>query len=350
MCNISHDTENTIIILKSMAINYPILKGCQLELTKPLLVVVEKGQLKTTVNIFSDGNAPCISEYTRIKECKRIFSESNSTFVIYPYSHTRKGKEFLSFLSTVVMAGAIEETEINALPLVISEGIPIDCDLDAFFTVFIDGNLDGVHVDGMIAVPSDRQLTLVENKINALILDGFSQDKRALFSAVCFIYPSTLDSKCQFSFDMLLCCAEKLLDFDDDNKGAGNLGDVFISELYHFIEGEEFFALHELPNLEMCAVENFHQAVYFDSDFIFFKESFFKKIAEPLLRIFSLGVVKKALVQEGLLCPENTRTYSVKMPYYDLFGVYRRERMLRFKRSRLNCVGELDFIDLCRQM
>ncbi len=349
MYNISYNIEHTIIILKSLAINYPILKENSLDLAKLLLVVVDKGQLKAAADLFSDGDAPRISEYMRAKEFKKVFSEANSVFVIYPYSQTRKSKEFLNFLNTITRIGAIEETQINVMPLVISEGIPYDCDLENFFTVYLNGTLSGIHVDGMVVVPPDDQLAVVADKINSLVLNNLSQEQKALLAAVCFLYPNIFEGSLQVKFEEMLGCAEKLVELDDDNKDTGNLGDAFIQQLYYWQEQENFCDMYQLPHLETHAIENFHQVILYQEDFLFMKESLFKKIAESLLKIFSVDAIKKALVQEGLLCPENTQTYSVKMPYYNPNREYKRERMLRFRRSKFNCVGELDFMDLCEQ-
>ncbi|HBI62744.1 MAG TPA: hypothetical protein DDY31_16315 [Lachnospiraceae bacterium] len=350
MCNISCDTECTILILKSMGINYPVLKAYGLELAKPLLVIVDEGQLKTAVNIFSDGGAPQISEYTREKERKKIFSETNSKFVIYPYSSTKKGKDFLTFLSIVAKLGVMGETQINAMPLVISEGIPLDIDLNDFFTVFINGNLSGVYIDGMTVVPPDRELAVVENQIKLRLSDVFSQEKKVLLAAVCFLYPNMFSDNFQSGFENLLDCADRLTARNEENRDTNNLGEFFIQELYRWQERTGFCLIYALPNLEMSITENLHQVMVYNDDFLFVKEELFQEIATPFLGIFSIGVLKRELVKEGILCPENAQTYTAKMSYYNVAGEYRRERMLRFKRSRLNCVGELDFVDLCEEI
>ncbi len=350
MCNISCDTERTIIILKSMGINYPVLKAYGLELAKPLLVVVDAGQLKAAVNLFSDGGAPRISEYIREKECKKNFSETNSMFVIHPYSPTKKGKDFLTFLSTVARLGVMGEVQINAMPLIISGGIPLDVNLDNFFTVFIDGSLSGVYINGMTVVPPDRELAVVENQIKLHLSDDFSQEEKALLAATCFLYPNIFSGAVQSEFENLLDYARVLVKRDGENKDTNNLGELFIRELYRWQERTGFCLMYELPDLEMSITENLHQVMIYNNDFIFVKEELFKEIVAPFLRTFSIGVLKREFVKEGILCPENAQTYTAKMSYYNVAGEYRRERMLRFKRSRLNCAGELDFVDVCEQM
>lgn len=350
MCNISCDTERTIVVLKSMGINYPVLKAYGLELAKPLLVIVEEGQLKEAVRLFSDGGALRISEYIREKECKKVFSETNSAFIVYPYSPTKKGKDFLAFLSTVARLGVMGEARINAMLLIISEGIPLDVDLDRFFTVFINGNLSGVYINGMTVVPPDRELAVVENQIKLHLSNNFSQEEKALLAAVCFLYPNTFSGAFQLEFEDLLDYALALVKRDEENKDTNDLGELFIRELYRWQERTGFCLIYALPNLEMSITENLHQVIIYNDDFLFVKEELFQEIATPFLGIFSIGVLKRELVKEGILCPENAQTYTAKMSYYNVAGEYRRERMLRFKRSRLNCVGELDFVDLCEEI
>ena len=64
MFDITYETENTILLIKSIGINYPILREWGFELTKPLFWVVDRGQLHTAVKLFGNGKTPVLNEFT----------------------------------------------------------------------------------------------------------------------------------------------------------------------------------------------------------------------------------------------------------------------------------------------
>lgn len=65
-------TEYTVLLLKSMALNYPVIKHLGLELGKLLFVLTEPGQMKAAASLFSDMEAPVISEFTKKVTVKRL--------------------------------------------------------------------------------------------------------------------------------------------------------------------------------------------------------------------------------------------------------------------------------------
>ena len=85
------------------------------------------------------------------------------------------------------------------------------------------------------------------------------------------------------------------------------------------------------------------RSIVSSKQYFYISERLFKEIANPLIKVVAIDVLKKTLKQEGILCPENTRTFTVKMGYYNLVTEYKRKRMLRFSRDKLDHVGELDF-------
>lgn len=97
----------------------------------------------------------------------------------------------------------------------------------------------------------------------------------------------------------------------------------------------------------MSVVQKINQAICFDLNYIYLKENFFKEIASSLLNTFSAHILKKALADDGILCPDKADTYTVKMSYYNIAGGFSRERMLRFSRKKLEKTGEPGFVEIC---
>lgn len=66
------------------------------------------------------------------------------------------------------------------------------------------------------------------------------------------------------------------------------------------------------------------------------------------MSIFSADVLKAALTEAGIMYPESAKTYTAKVGYRNIAGEYKRERMIRFRREKLNRAGDMDFVELCQ--
>ncbi len=329
-----------------MALNYPIIKEKEMELEKLLLVVVDSGQMKEAVKLFADARAPIINKFTKKNDCEKIISSANSTFVIFPYVQSDWANDYLLFLASLVRSTSYGISGINAIPVVISEGLPFGCSLEDLFIVFLSGNLEDVNVDFMFVVPPDNKLELVYDRIRRI--ESSNADEKAFLTAACFLYPNLVEGDAEWKFYELKKYIKELVQFDDDNHSSNGIVKAFVQELYSWQKNVGFPRLYELPNLGMEATDSMEDAVFFDDYSFFIKEIFFKKIITSLLATFSIDVIKRALACDGLIHTENTSTYVVKMPFYNLAGQYKRERMLRFDRRRFEYLGEFDFIEFCK--
>ena len=94
-------------------------------------------------------------------------------------------------------------------------------------------------------------------------------------------------------------------------------------------------------------MEFIHGSELYDEKFVYMREKIFKLVCNQLLRFFSLDVIKKSLVDAGILYPESSRTFTRKVNYYNLIGEYKRVRMFCIQRTEINRLGEMDFVDLC---
>ena len=334
-------------IVKSMGTNYPVLKSWGLNLKKLLVVVSTDGCSQNIVEQLSGAETPRLNERMDSKEVEKILMSTNSELVIYMYSPSRKGMDFFSFLVSIVKLGEISGKRINAMPLVVADEIPKGAYMEDFFSIFIDAKAECEVIKVEDVVPTDEALPVVQDRICTLISGESGVEEKAFLAAVCFMYPKMMENGLEREFEELMKCARQLVLFNDENQDANNLGEVFVRELYHWQEQTEFNEIYLLPNLGMDVLGKIDSVILYDGNFVFMKEKLFEEIVKSLLKVFSCPVMKKALVEEGVLCTENTRTNTVKMGYYNLAGEYQRERMLKFRRERLCIAGEMEFVELC---
>lgn len=337
--------KNKFLILISLAVNYPVLKEYGMELSKPLLIIVDKGQMKTAIDILSEKDTQKLNTSIKKGELVKIMTETNSDFVVYPYIQSKESDKFLSTINDIVLTSEIDGNKINAMPVIISENFPCGYDIENFFTVCIEGNLEDIQVDKMVVVPPEKYLPTILSQIDNEIINSnsFSHDKKVLMAAVYFLYPN-LKNK----IDDYKNLAELLIEENNNNYYTNSLEYFFIEELFKWQKSTAFHNISQLPYPENNALENIEGTIFFDEDYVYMHENIFKKITEKFKNIININRLKKKLDDEGILYKENTNTYTVKMCYYK-DEMLDRKRMLRFYRSKLY-KKEVGFIETCQEI
>lgn len=341
-------TEYTVLLLKSMALNYPVIKHLGMELGKLLFVLTEPGQMKAAVSLFSDMEAPVISEFTKKSDCKKVIASANSSFVIFPYIQSKASNDYLQFLGSLVRSGSLGSPGLNAIPVVISERLPYGAGMENIFLVSLNGNLESLKKGLISVVPPDNKLEVVFDRIRCNIRENMTPDKKSFIAAACFLYPNMLPEIRVLDFLHIKDHVESLIEFDDNNHDSGGATEAFIHEFYAWHKTVGFAGLYELPYLGTEAMGSLGYSVFFNEKYIFIKNSLFKRIAGNLLGVFCIDLLKNRLADDGVIYKDETSAVVVKMPFYDINGQYGREYMVRFDRGRLEDIAGFDFIDCCQ--
>lgn len=334
-------------IIKSLATNYPILLDTGYGFEKLLVLVVRPGEMGIIMKALSDNNPLMIQESMVKGQAITSLLAENSKPVFYPYTPSAKRRELLEVLKLLMKTGIVENQNVSAMPILISEGIPPDIDLSDCFSIYFNGGLRGIVIQSREVVPADDQVPVVLDKIKDFAENAQTQEEKSLKAAACFLYPILKDGNAEKDLSEYLDLVAELTISDDENQDTNNLGENFLRELYRWQEASEFSNVYELPNLGMEATKDLEHVMFYDEQFIYIKDALFKEILGTLLKIFSVDALKNSLVQEKILCPSQAKSYTVKVGYYNVAGEFCRIRMLRFDRNRLRMAGELDFIELC---
>ena len=340
------DSDYTLQILLSMGINYPVLKDIYPVLSKPLFVILPSGSVEAAINILADKNTPKLSSNLNFKGLNEVLNSVNSDFAVYHFMQTKKGTDFLELILNAVVTGSQDGNNFGALPVVVSENIPFGFDLNNFFIIFFDDKFTGSSFNRMAVVPPEPEndLPVILDKFHHVTADS-THDEKALLAAACFLYPFYRDNGLEQAFPALLDFAKKLAELDEDNHSTENAYDFFIPGLYKWQRETSFNAVCELPNIGIETEKHLDDYIFFNNKYIYINEKFFKKIISSFLGTSHLPLMK-ALVSEGILCPDST--YTAKMFYYNIAGNACRKHMLRFSREKLTQTGEAGFIEICQ--
>lgn len=341
------EISNVLLILKSLGANYPVLKSAGYEITKVPVLVVESGQARNVIKILANYRTVYLPDKASVSCVDDKLKNTNSEYVFVLYHKTRKMREILAHLVSTVKTGCVDDGVVHAVPIVISEESFQAENMEDFFVIHMEEKNNNVELRVDEVVPDDDQLSVVQDKIGMLGLNVRVPEEQILLAATCFLYPALKKNGKFDLYEILFKKSAELVRRDEDNRDTGNIAKIFIDELYAWQENTHFSELYKLPEINMQTEEKLDQVMLYDEKFVYMREKIFKLVCNQLLRFFSLDVIKKSLVDAGILYPESSRTFTRKVNYYNLIGEYKRVRMFCIQRTEINRLGEMDFVDLC---
>lgn len=333
----------TNTILRTYAANYSIMQIYGYTLSKPIALLGSEEDYKSQITCLTNYRLKIIDILVK-NRTEDILEESNIDFIgiIYPGGCVSKWREKVKDFTMRLYSDLMDK---SPPVLVFSDGRILNECREDFYFIHV-GHLSENRVLLDEIVPKDEDLSLVINMINKIASKGATQIERVLVAAVCFMYPNLYTYGKADEFEKLAEYA-RFLAGQSEAGSSEDVAELFIEECYKWQRKIRFTNIFELPQIEMEVIDKIDEAIFYNKEFIFVSESLFKQIVSALLNIYPENILKFALVQEGILKPENTKTATSKMNYRSIAGTYERVRMLKFQRSEFVMCGELDFVSLC---
>lgn len=338
-----------LLLAKSAITNYPILAERGWILQKPLLLIVDQQNVKSLTDMLLGSNGQVLGQYVTKKEIENALQTAISSAIIYVCNWNSKYEErFLQALTEQYRISVLNKVNI-ALPVILSVGYPKCRNLEDYFVISLTGLASSVigKIEEKV-VPPDVTLKIVFEKIQEELMEIDNLEHVALIAAAGCLFPNLSLENRTAEFQMILKRAKVLVELNEQNQDLQGLGTLTIKEIFHWGQLQEFSQVFELPNLEMSVCSKLETSIFYDEEFLYFKDTLFKQAVSGLLHLASYEALKAELVEEGILCPDRGTTYTSKMPYVTIAGGYDRIRMLRFKREAFQgTFGGDDFIEQC---
>lgn len=341
------EISNVLLILKSLGVNYPVLKSVGYEITKVPVLVVENGQTRNVVKLLTNYRTVYLPDKASVSCVDDKLKRTNSEYVFALYHKTRKMREILEHLVSVVKTGCVDDGVVHAVPIVISEEAFQLENMEDFFVIYLEEKNINIEFQVDDVVPDDGQISVVQDKIGMLGLDDRVPEEQILIASTCFLYPVLRKNGKLDLYETLQKKSTELVQRDEDNRDTGNIAKIFIDELYAWQKQSHFSEAYKLPEINMETEKKLDQVILFDEKFVYMREIIFQSVCNQLVIFFSLDVIKKSLADAGILYPESSRTYTRKVNYYNLVGDYKRVRMFCINRTKINRLGDMDFVDIC---
>lgn len=330
-------SELVLSVLKSMAINYPILQDEGYIFPKVIKLIVPAGSTLQTVNWLYTPSSNRIDMYTRNTDVIRTIEDTSSGIVFITGESCPKLEKLLGNVSSYAKSGA------KTLFVYVTDN-ELDTMGGDFFEILLDEKVAGCPAVEQL-VPKVDELPLVKDIISKAPLEDAIGCERTLLAGTCFLYPRLPEQGRTEILDGYFGIVRYMCDLNEADSYDENIGDLFINALYRYWDNGFICNAVKLPNIEERFEDIKDTCIFYDEKYIYMSTIFFQKVIEPLQPI-SLKLIKKALSNKDILVHDKD-TYTKKMYFCRPTGKEERYRMLQFRKDLMVLPGQIRFLDLC---
>lgn len=343
------DTNKTLEILYSLALNYPLIKNFGYSMNRPIACVISSlEEAEKVIRYLSPfSNPKVISASATPKSCERILAKANSEFVFIYYTSIPQAKKVLQTAITVAQTGRVGEECCNAIPFIFFQlTIPEEWK-DYCFLLYLSGNIP------FCVLNDNRADDLVEAYFHQdQIVKSFIQKiekknsmKGVLQCSAYFLFPhmTQIYEDSERVLEEYLDACEKLIRMDEDARDSSDTAEVFVSLLYDWVERNNYMWVYPTSKVyEQGPRGN----LLYDHEFFYIPDLIFDEITKPMQDMQSGVLIKQALKDEGMLVCDHGTSYTRKIVTWNVYGEMGRIRVLKFPLNRLNRAGDIPLLQL----
>lgn len=339
--------EKIFELLFSAIVNYPILKNVGAHLQKLPVVVFDPSGLVSAKD-FLLKNGIMISDELCTKDLFEILHNSSAGFVIYHYVAGKKTNLFLNRLSKMVKTGTTGTHDVRTLPLVISDTVPIVDDRDDIFVININGSTPFEQLDLTTCIPPDDMIASIMETLQTRDWKCENHVLNALKAAAHCLLPCLRARDQDEMLSSYFSLAEDLVELDDEDDSVDGITEIFTSALEGWGVKMHSPKVIPLPDISMDAAKDLENSVLFDEKYCYLSDHLFHMIVAPILPSVPITAVKRELWHEHVIVTSDKKTFSSKMGYRTVVGIWKRKRMIRLSREKMRRPGKMDFIDFLK--
>lgn len=340
---------DVLLLLRLVALFYPVTVSALVQIRRPVALIVSDGSIIQPLIRFIGSEKSLITENMSIEKATKVIrlSEINPVICIgrNKESIPQRVEDLWRFLIDASRLSEIAGEQLKTQILFIfNKRIPTMY-MEDFFRIYISKtdfpeSFSDINLSRFNGACLDwREL---ESICHSYDVDG--DELRAFFTVI------DLAAKYDDSIDVVKLkeIAEQVVAYDEETEDVGDVTGMFREELYNFVENTHSCRIYQLPNVETCAITQIDRVMFFDSDYLYMSDSLFRVVTGNMRQIFPADVIKGTLSAEDVLKGGSGR-YASKMTLVTPYGESKRPCMLRFLREKLNKLGEMDLVDVCKR-
>ncbi|WP_455190854.1 hypothetical protein [Eubacterium ramulus] len=318
--------HETLLLLKSLAMNFPILHEWGVVFPKIITIVVPTDELWEIKEILK--NFP--------EQCENT---NNSDFRFFYISDVKKLNAKAFQLQTELLNGI--KTEFG-FPLILTDNFNTEGIGNHQFIIFFDEGLSDVNIDNFILYPENGSLQQIKRKIEEYKKKAASVEEFCFLAAKSFIPQRAMATT---SEELLIEMIQRLCQQNEDARDVKCVTEMFLNCLYEWQKRKCFGNICHV--LEASLFER-DTHIFYDDKFIYMGSKLFREITLPLTKYVAITSLKSGLVKDEILIPEKSSSnFTVKVTCRDENGIPQRIRMIRLKEEKINMLGEMSFISIC---
>ena len=336
----------TLLLLKSISLNLPILRefGCAPD--KLMVLVVAKGQIASAIQILAGFKHQRISELMSRREIKKELMAAEPGFTFFVPSDSRRSKDVLDLLAafTKDLGGA---KDVISLPLIVTESMMLYGPDDEYFAIYLENEIAKRKIPLSAVVPPENQVEVIRDRVNEVVTGEKTQMEKALVAAAFCLYPMITNSGNEGTFPKYITLVDRLVEQEEDAKDTQDLITLFRKQLISWQRQTGFNHAYDREKISLEVEKHLDDVILYDPESVYIPEKLFREVCEQLTVQFPINTVKATLRDKKILECNAERTYVCKVLYYNSAGVANRKRMLKFNRSMLTEAGETDIVEQC---
>lgn len=312
------------LILKSLALNLPILLGWGLGFPRVITLVVPP------------GFASVMANYLRNFDNSKI-NNHNSEFNFFMQVDAKKAQT----IEQEFCAGQLDKNRaIKGLPVIITDNPFIEEFSRRQFYIFFE-EPPTAEIDLNVVLPSVDMLPSIRARVEEYKGKADSMEELCLVAATYFVQACMLTSS---SLESVFDTAIQLCIRDEEARDSSDVSNAFSEYLYSWQKNNRFVNVFELGKL---GCHDFENSIFYDSNFLYLSSALFKRIVSPLTKTLPINALKGRLVKSGVLIADKSDTFTTKVSFMDENGNAQRKRVIKIRQDKINKVGSTGFLDRC---
>ena len=320
-----------ILILKSLAVNLPVLHSWGYVFPRLLRVVVEPGMQARTVDTLK-----VFDNYA----CNENWSSEFRFYVTNVLSKEVVKKERMNLY---------ERNAKDGILAVITDNPLVDDEDGDYFYVFLEDREYRFDYKIKEIVPRATDLDAIYDKLRSYVDNEMMEEERILRAAVYFLEPYFFRRNELHRIRELLEAVGQMCVDDENSRNAKDISQLFLNQLFDWQMERKFNRIWDIDKeLELDA--DFNEIIFYDSKAVYIPEKIFKKIVAPLREYAPINLLKRGLRDKNIISAAKnglTNVYTSKITILGNGYTRLRVRMLKFERKYLSISGSLDFVDMC---
>lgn len=358
LCLLFGSAALTVLMLKIVVLLYPAMSFEGISMRAPLLVLLqEESQLHALLSVLQGYGLPTVKSLASPpKEIRKILENVPYNLAIFLYT---PGRYLLENLDQLEEKAAEINLSTSSTPLLIVivavGGIPVK---------YFDKMSGSIYIQGENLVDDDliRNLPEIERPFIMHWLQNGSQQllrkngepldvfRTAAAFLVDALWASGYGEEEMKGYEAALVEElEKLEETWDMSGSPEDYADAFRAALF---EAADWLPspIFDRRAVEGLAVEELKLHMFFDRDRYYLPPALFEALCEPLAGNGGMTQIKIMLAEAGLLSLEkggSGRNYfTPKVEIRTAVGYRERLRMIQLTRNKLDCPGELSFLEI----